>query len=55
VAEVEFTVPDGPEVMVVSGGTVSTVQIREAGLESVFPTASVARTSNVWDPSERPA
>ena len=33
------------------GGVASTVKLREAGVWSVFPTASVARTSRVWSPS----
>ena len=44
---------EGPESIVVWGAVVSTVKVRDAGLASVFPTASVARTSNVWEPSER--
>ena len=44
-------VPEGPELIVVFGGVVSTVKLREAGVWSVFPTASVARTSKVWSPS----
>ena len=39
--------------MVVSGAVRSTVQVRVAGDESVFPAASVARTSKVWLPSPR--
>jgi hypothetical protein len=59
-AEALETVPDGPELIDVSGGVVSggggtsTVQLREAGDESVLPTASVARTSNVCEPFARP-
>ena len=48
-----FVMADGPESIVVCGGVVSTVKVRDAGVASVFPTASVARTSNVWEPSER--
>src|SRR5215218_3220414 len=33
---------------------VSTVQVRVAGVASVLREASVARTSKVWEPSERP-
>ena len=49
------TVPDGPEEIDVSGGVVSggggtlTVQVREAGLPSVLPAASLARTSKVCE------
>ena len=46
VALVEATVPVGPESIVGSGGaTVSTVQLRVVVVE-VFPTESLARTSN---------
>ncbi len=38
----------------VSGATVSTVQVREAGVASTLPAASVARTSNVWEPWASP-
>ena len=45
----------GPPVIVVSGGVVSaaatTVQLRLAGDASVLPAASVARTSNVCEPT----
>jgi hypothetical protein len=37
--------------MVVSGAAVSTVQVYVAGLASVLPAESVARTRKVWDPS----
>ena len=52
-AEVLLTDPDGPEPMVVSGGVVSgagtvlTVQVRDAGVPSALPAASVALTENV--------
>jgi hypothetical protein len=39
--------------IVVSGAAVSTVHVRPAGVGSGLPTASVARTSNVWLPSVR--
>jgi hypothetical protein len=39
--------PDGPLLIVVSGGVVSTVNEREAGVASVFPAESVARTWKV--------
>src|SRR6266496_3923271 len=45
--------PEGPESIVVSGGAVSTVKLREAGVGSVLPAASVARTRKVWEPSAR--
>ena len=55
-----FTVPEGPESMVVSGGVVScgggavlTVQVRLAGEASVLPAGSVALTEKVWEPSDR--
>ena len=47
--------PEGPAVIVVSGGVVSTVNDRLAGDASVLPAASVARTSNVCAPSARAA
>ena len=46
--------PFGPEVMLVSGAVVSTVQVRLAGLASVFPAVSVAFTSKVCEPSDSP-
>jgi hypothetical protein len=49
------TVPVGPESIWVCGATVSTVNERAAGVVSVLPAASDARTSKVWGPSERPA
>ena len=48
-----LVVPVGPAVMVVSGGVVSevsTVNARLAGVASVLPAASVARTSKVCAP-----
>src|SRR5438552_279875 len=50
-AEVEVVVPDGPDESVVSGAAVSIVHERVAGVASVFPAASVARTAKVCDPS----
>ena len=41
--------PEGPEVIVVSGGTVSTVKERET-IWLTFPGASIALTENVWAP-----
>ena len=43
----------GVAVMVVLGATVSTVQLRSAGLGSTFCAMSFARTSNVCGPSAR--
>src|SRR3954451_25429571 len=58
-AELVVPVPLGPEVIdvsgaVVSAGVVSTVHVRVAGEASVLPAPSVARTSNLCDPSARP-
>ena len=39
----------------VFGAVVSTVHVCEAGVASVCPAASVARTWKVWLPSARPA
>ena len=46
VADVLDVAPLGPDVIVVSGGVMSvpTVQVAEAGVVSVLPEASVART-----------
>jgi len=38
----------------VFGGAVSITQLNEAGVESTFPAASLARTSNVFVPSDSP-
>src|SRR4029079_289416 len=38
----------GPESMLLFGAVRSIVQVDEAGLPSVLPAMSVARTSNVW-------
>ncbi len=46
--------PLGPEPIVVSGATVSTVQVRAASVASMLPAASVARTRKVWSPCARP-
>ena len=51
-ADVVVTVPDGPAVIVVSGG-VTTVQLWLAGVASIFPAISVARTWKVCEPSAR--
>ena len=55
-ALIELVEVGGPEVIVVSGGVTSneTVHVREAGVGSVFPDTSVARTSNVCEPLPRP-
>ena len=53
-ADAEPTVPVGPASIVVSGGVVSTVQVRLAGLGSVLPAGSVAATVNVCAPSASP-
>ena len=49
---------DGAEVIVVFGGVVSAgaeiVHVALAGVASVLPAASVARTSNVCDPTASP-
>jgi hypothetical protein len=46
-----LVVPGGPEVIVVSGGVVSTVNERLAGDGSGFAAASIARTAKVCGPS----
>jgi hypothetical protein len=43
--------PAGPVSMVVSGMTVSTLNVREAGVASGLPAGSIARTWKVWEPS----
>ena len=55
VEAVEMVPPGaGPTVIDVSGAPVSTVNARVAGVWSMLPAASFARTSNVWPPSPRP-
>jgi hypothetical protein len=49
-----FTVPLGPEVMVVCGGVASTSHVKLAGAASTFPAPSMARTAKVWEASVRP-
>ena len=44
----------GCSVILVCGGVVSTVTLLMAGVGSVFPAGSVARTLNVWVPWARP-
>ncbi len=51
VGVLSLVVPVGPAVIVVSGGVVSTLNARLAGVGSVLPAVSVARTSNVCAPS----
>jgi hypothetical protein len=41
----------GVELIVVSGTMVSTVQLKLAGVASLFPAGSVARTWKLWAPS----
>ena len=53
-AEVEFVAEGGADVIVVSGGTSSMTQAWLAGVGSVLPAGSVARTSNAWAPTESP-
>ena len=53
-ADVLATVPAGPLVIVVSGAKVSTVHVRLAGVASVFPAPSVARTLKVCAPWASP-
>jgi hypothetical protein len=45
---------EGFTVMIVSGGVTSTIQVRAAGVASVFPAPSIARTSKVCEPSASP-
>ena len=44
----------GADVIVVSGGVRSIVHVKLAGVASVLPTASVARTSKVCVPATSP-
>ncbi len=53
-APVAFVGSLGCAVIVVLGAAVSIVQVKLAGVGSVLPEASVARTSKVWEPSLRP-
>ena len=53
-ALVELVKEGGFAVMVVYGAAVSTVHVYEAGVASVFPAESVARTLNMCEPSARP-
>jgi len=54
VASGEFDGDDGALVISIIALVVSTVHVNDAGLGSVLPAASVARTSNVCEPSMRP-
>jgi hypothetical protein len=53
-APVLFDSAGGPESIVVCGSEVSTVQLYEAGLASLFPAGSVARTWKLCGPELRP-
>jgi hypothetical protein len=53
-AVVLFVGEDGDEVMEVSGAVRSTVKVVEAGVASVLPAVSFARTSIVCEPAESP-
>ena len=53
-AELEPVEDFGCAVIDVPGATVSTVQLRSAGVGSWSPPESVARTRNVWESWERP-
>jgi hypothetical protein len=50
-AEVAFVGLAGVAVMDVSGAAVSIVQVKLAGVASVLPAGSVARTWKVWLPA----
>ncbi len=52
-ADVLLLKAGGLLVMLVSGARLSIVQVKLAGVESVLPALSVARTSKVWLPSAR--
>jgi hypothetical protein len=49
-----FDGSDGAAVIVVFGSVRSIVHAWLAGVGSLLPAPSVARTSNVWLPAERP-
>jgi hypothetical protein len=53
-ALLELVLASGPPTIDVSGAAESTIHVKEAGLASVLPAASVARTWNVREPSARP-
>ena len=48
-----YSPPEAGKVVAELGAVVSTSQVKEAGVESVLPAWSVARTSTVWLPSPR--
>lgn len=50
----EFDALGGVDKKLVSGATVSTVQVYDAGEPSMLPAASVARTAKVCEPSAMP-
>ena len=52
-ALVAFVGLAGPDVIDVSGAVVSIVHVKLAGVASVFPAGSVARTWNVCEPAAR--
>ena len=52
-AAAEAAIAAGCDSMVVSGAVVSTVHSKLAGLASLLPALSIARTSNLWAPSAR--
>jgi hypothetical protein len=52
--EVELDGSEGPVVIVVSGAVRSTVHVWLAGVGSMFPAGSVARTWKVWLPVVKP-
>ena len=49
-ARAELVSPLGPESIAVSGAAVSTVHLRNAGVASVLPAASLALTEKVCEP-----
>jgi hypothetical protein len=53
-AEAEALRAGGPESIEVFGAMVSTVHVDEADVASTFPAWSIARTSNLWEPSANP-
>jgi hypothetical protein len=53
-ADVELLTAGGADVMVVSGAARSIVHVWLAGVVSVFPAGSVARTWKVWLPAVKP-
>ena len=54
-AAVAFVGSSGPDVMLVCGAVVSIVQVKLAGVGSLLPAASRARTWKVCEPAPRPA